>query len=71
LADQYLEGWSAEVDGQPTKLYPIDSVFRGIVVGPGRHKIVHRYRTPGLTAGLISLALGLCLITLVAWRLRG
>jgi uncharacterized membrane protein YfhO len=72
LADQFAAGWSVSVDGRAARPRRYDSVLRGVAVPAGRHRIVWRYRTPGLTAGaLISLAgLVFAAIWLTApWRL--
>ena len=72
LADQFAAGWSVSVDGRAARPRRYDSVLRAVTVPAGRHRIVWRYRTPGLAAGaLISLA-GLVLATIwltAPWRL--
>lgn len=47
------EGWSAYIDGEPAKLEKVNVGFMGLVVPAGEHEIELRYRTPGLTAGII------------------
>jgi hypothetical protein len=37
-------GWSATVDGDPAPVLRADGVFRGVVVGPGRHTVRFSYR---------------------------
>jgi hypothetical protein len=63
LLDENMKGWSAELDGQAARILTADGLFRAVRVGAGSHRIVFRYRTPGLRAGaLVSL---LTLLTLV------
>ncbi|MBS1871135.1 MAG: hypothetical protein JSS99_15905 [Actinobacteria bacterium] len=66
LGDQLLDGWSVEVDGQPATPLRVDAVLRGVVVDPGNHEIVWRYRVPGLRAGVALSALSLALLLAAA-----
>jgi hypothetical protein len=71
LADTWMPGWTAAVDGVPSPLARIDHSFRGVAV-PGRACSVRFvYATPGLLAGAwIALGAGLVLTGLlfVGWR---
>ncbi len=72
LADQFAAGWGVSVDGHTARPLRYDSVLRAVAVPAGRHRIVWRYRTPGLTTGTVISLAGLILaaIWLVApWRL--
>ena len=51
LSELYAEGWTAAVDGQEARLFPVDLVLRGVPVKQGIHRIQMRYETPGLTEG--------------------
>ncbi|MFA6097005.1 MAG: YfhO family protein [Candidatus Paceibacterota bacterium] len=44
LTDVYYPGWKAYIDGHETKIYPTDSLFRGIFVPEGKHMITFKYR---------------------------
>jgi len=44
LADMDYPGWEAWVDGQPVAIYPVDGLFRGIMLGPGDHTVRFEYR---------------------------
>ena len=39
LGEKYYEGWRAFVDGNPSEIYPVDHVLRGVYLQPGIHKI--------------------------------
>ncbi len=60
LAENWAEGWSAQVDGKPAPLYRVNFLQQAVRVGPGRHEVTWRYVAPGAHAGLLLSALGLC-----------
>jgi len=65
LDDAWAPGWSVSVDGRPARALRTDVVMRGVMVPPGRHRIVWSYQVPGLRIGmLLSL---LALLVLAAW----
>lgn len=68
VLDTWMPGWSATVDGRPATVLRGDHAFRVVALpAPGRHRVVFRYRAPGLRAGaVISLATLLGLVGLVA-----
>jgi Bacterial membrane protein YfhO len=59
LLDEWAPGWSAAADGRPAPILLADGLFRAVPVEPGPHRIVFRYRTPGLRAGAA--------LSLLAW----
>ena len=64
LTEQHFPGWSVEVDGEPAELLNANALFRGVLLGPGDHEVVFRYRPWSAIAGaLLSL---LALIALAA-----
>ncbi len=58
-------GWTATVDGHAVPVLRADAIFRGVVVGPGHHRVEFSYRNPTehdgrLVAGMaIALVIGL------------
>jgi hypothetical protein len=69
LLDEWAPGWSAAADGRPAPIVLADGLFRAVAIGPGPHRIVFRYRTPGLRAGAaVSL---LAWLAVGAWLLAG
>lgn len=61
LTIPYSEGWSAKIDGKETDLLVANTMFMGLPLTKGSHKIELTYRTPGLQAGtLLSLAGCVC-----------
>ncbi len=57
LSDSYATGWTAEIDGQPARLYRTNGVYRGVVVPAGAHGVVFTYRPAAWEIGRI-VALG-------------
>lgn len=56
-------GFSAYIDGEPTKIYETNLGFSSVIVPPGSHNITFRYFTPGLKYGLILTIIGLIAIS--------
>lgn len=67
LRDQWDPDWDATVDGSPVEIHRVDYLMRGILIGPGVHRIVFRYEPRALALGIristaaliVSLLLGL------------
>ncbi len=69
LTDTYYPGWSATVDGKPTRLYRADGVFRAVVVPSGEHLVEFRFRPRSFVAGAtISVVTLLALVAAGSWR---
>ena len=72
LSDAYYPGWTATVDGQPTRIYPANVLFRGVYVPRGDHTVVFSYQPTDwqrglwLSAGGFGLILALC--TMSVWQ---
>lgn len=63
VADTWMPGWSATVDGRETPILPGNYAQRVIpLIEPGRHVIVMRYQAPGLSAGAV-----ISVVSSVAW----
>jgi hypothetical protein len=65
LGDQYDPDWRATVDGAPAKIYRVDYLMRGVLIGPGVHRVRFTYVPRALESGIristLSLALTLAL----------
>ena len=66
----YSRGWKAWVDGEEKELFRADVGYLGLVLSPGTHKIILRYRSPGLLPGLICSGLGWAGFVLLAFFSR-
>jgi hypothetical protein len=72
LADEWVHGWTARVDGVAADVERADGLLRAVRVTAGEHTIEFHYRTPGLTLGVwIALFAWLILAALlVSFRRR-
>lgn len=52
LADQYEDGWKAEIDGNNTKISRANLIFRAIKVPSGIHRIIFTYYPKSFDIGL-------------------
>jgi hypothetical protein len=75
VADSYLPGWEALVDGRPTPVRPADLAFRAVALPAGGSRVELLYRAPGWRLGLWLgaagvLGLSACAIAARAQRTR-
>ncbi len=71
----YPAGWSAIIDGEPTKIYKTNYVLRSVVVPAGQHDITFVYEPSSFNTGhtlslISSILVLLALIGTGAWRVR-
>ncbi len=62
LGETRSRGWRARVDDAPAVIYPVDELFQGVAVPPGRHVIHWRFVSPGFFPGLALAAAGALLL---------
>ncbi|NNE10527.1 MAG: YfhO family protein [Gemmatimonadetes bacterium] len=70
VADTYMEGWEATVDGEPREILPVFGVVRGVVVPAGEHSVVMRYRPHSFRNGLLISGVSWIVMVLVYVRSR-
>jgi uncharacterized membrane protein YfhO len=76
LGDQFDPDWSATVDGAPAKIHRVDYLMRGLLIGPGVHRVRFTYAPHALEAGIRVSVLSLLLTLALAgagalqWRRR-
>ena len=62
----YPAGWKAYIDGQETKVYKTDYLFRSIVVPEGQHKVEFRFEPQSYSTGkTISFAANIFVVLLL------
>jgi len=66
LSDQYDPDWKATVDGKPAAIHRVDYLMRGVLIGPGVHRIRFTYAPHALQAGIRISTLALVLTALLA-----
>ena len=65
LADTTYPGWRAQIDGVSTAILPTNVLFRGVLVGSGKHLVKFDYRPFSLWLGLILSLLGSGAVTVL------
>ncbi|NUM56348.1 MAG: YfhO family protein [Candidatus Hydrogenedentes bacterium] len=72
LTDQYYPGWKAIVDGNDVDVFPVYSLFRGVRVSAGIHKVTFYYDPLSFRIGFwVSAATFLAFSTVSIRLLRG
>lgn len=70
LTDTYYPGWSAEVDGKPTKIIKDSGIFRSLEINNGSHTIVFSYQPFSFYLGLIISIISIGSLTLLVLLFR-
>jgi hypothetical protein len=71
IHEAYYPGWRARLDGRPVPIVPANLMFRGIVVGPGHHRIDMEYpATQYCALAPVSVAGVLAALVLLLWKRR-
>ncbi len=67
LTIPYSTGWSATVDGKKQDILKANTAWMALDLEPGTHEITLKYRTPGLTAGMIISGISLLLLMMFSF----
>ncbi|HWW61835.1 MAG TPA: YfhO family protein [Thermoanaerobaculia bacterium] len=67
-SESNMNGWSATVDGRPSRILAANHAFRAVEVPPGSHVVRFRYRAPGFASGLAVSLAGILVCALGLWR---
>lgn len=54
----YPRGWKAFIDGQPTKIYKTNYLFRSVLVPEGSHEVEFAFESVAFKAGLVVSGFG-------------
>lgn len=72
LADSYLPGWIAQIDGQDTPIYRANGNFRAVWVPAGEHNVRFKYSPLSFRVGAVISLLAAIAVLLagvgLAWR---
>jgi hypothetical protein len=60
LADTHYPGWKCLVDGKASPIVRVHGVFRGVGLGPGRHRVEFAYRPASFWWGWRVSLIGVC-----------
>ena len=66
VSDQWDPDWRATVDGAPAAIHRVDYLMRGVLLGPGVHRVRFTYQPHALEAGIRISELSLALTLLLA-----
>jgi Bacterial membrane protein YfhO. len=61
LSIPYSSGWTAYVNGDKTELLRTNTMYSGLLLSPGEHKIDLQYKTVGIDLGFILSCVGFVL----------
>jgi uncharacterized membrane protein YfhO len=64
-SENFFDGWTVLVNGQPAPLLAGNYAFRAVPVGPGLARVEFRYWPPGLTAGLALSGISFAVLALL------
>jgi len=68
LTDQFFPGWKAWVDGKESEIFPVDLLFRGVLLEKGKHQVSFVYNPVKLKIGLIvSLMAWICVLVILSF----
>jgi hypothetical protein len=70
ITEAWDRGWTAKVDGRDAPVLRVNHAEVGIPLGPGVHRVLLRYRVPGLWPGVVLALGGAALLWLAARRRR-
>ena len=68
--EQHFPGWRLEVNGQERPILRANSIFRGVFLEEGTHRLEFTYEPASWRLGKALGALGLLLLALGVWRAR-
>jgi hypothetical protein len=70
LANPYMAGWQATIDGQATSIQRVNYLLQGIKVPEGQHEIALVYAPKSVARGMWLSAIGLvALLVVILWSL--
>jgi hypothetical protein len=71
LTDFYHRGWAASVDGQPTRIFTANALFRAVPIDAGTHEVDFRFEPVShLVGALVSIMCLGVVIGAIVWGAR-
>ena len=68
IANSFYPGWTAQVNGRPTRIFQTNWLTMGVTVPAGQSEVMLRYSTPGFREGLIISGILLVVVACLAFR---
>jgi uncharacterized membrane protein YfhO len=68
VSEGWDRGWSAAVDDARAPIVRVNHALMAVALGPGIHRVVLTYRTPGLALGTVLAALTALLLGVTVAR---
>ena len=65
LSELYYPGWKAVVNSVPAKIFRVNSLLRGVIVGPGESEIIMKYSPSWFFYLLAASIIGYCVVILL------
>jgi hypothetical protein len=65
LADVYYPGWELTIDGKPARIYRVNQMMRGAVVGANHHRLVYTFAPRSFRIGVVVSCVGLAGVILL------
>ncbi len=62
LSEVWYPGWQASDNGEPSQVYRVNGLLRGVYLTQGSHRVVFHYRPLSVRAGVLSSGLSLLLL---------
>jgi uncharacterized membrane protein YfhO len=62
LSAFYQRGWTAQVDGQPARVFIANALFRAVAIEPGTHTVEFRFEPQSLLIGGLVSAISLAVV---------
>jgi hypothetical protein len=69
LSEVLYPGWVVNVDGREAVIQPVAGLLRGVLLEPGKHKVVFEFHPMSLALGA-GLGLGGLFVLLFTWLLQ-
>ena len=63
LAEQHFPGWQATIDGRDAEVLRVNSIYRGLYLTAGTHRVHFEYRPVAWSVGKLLGLAGLLLLT--------
>jgi len=71
FSEHNYPGWEAKVDGKKVKVWDVNGILTGIIVGPGNHKVEMYFAPKSVYLGLTISGITWCFFVILFWQMYG